>query len=519
MEPGRRVFGRFEITGPLPDVGDLERHAAVEVETGREVELVRPGALAALRPGARERFRAAWNPEEAQHLPPSRLPALAVGELDGRPAAIRPRVAVAWSPTRRLTADRALELAGWLLPALTVSPPPGGVLTTEDVVVDATGRPWLAPTGIVPKPTVSNPPLHTPPNSADSEIDRARYGLGVLLFRAVSGEWPFEPTGDRARLSERQNTPTPLDQVAEVPDALANVVNSLVHPDAARRARAAVPPPIEPPSLPVQDKPHRPPSARIAVPEKAAPTLRRDAPVDDYAIVLHSHQATDAARRRLAALMDLPANAFVLPSGAPEEVLVATAKTEADAARRLAELTPAGAPLEVVSTATPTEATTAMSVGLAGLLLGAPAMGFALGPFGAALVAMLALVGMLFGWRAMTAAARRRDTLQRTGQYVERGPRAAPALADGAQQLGVGRRAQSARKAVLLADLPDTVRIDLLASIDELEAAGGQSPEAVQAGLDDIAHTAREWSEQGPSAEDALSRARRAVAAARGVHR
>ena len=79
MEPGRTVFGRYEITGPLPDIGELERHAARDTHSGDEVEVIRPSALAALRPGARDRFRDAWDSAVGDRLPAARLPALATG--------------------------------------------------------------------------------------------------------------------------------------------------------------------------------------------------------------------------------------------------------------------------------------------------------------------------------------------------------------------------------------------------------------------------------------------------------
>jgi hypothetical protein len=521
METGRQVFGRFKITGPLPDVGDLERHAAVEVETGREVELVRPGALAALRPGARDRFREAWSGPEASSPPPARLGALVVGELDGRPAAIRPRMHTEWSANLRLTPDQARELAGWVLPALMVAPPPGGTFTPQDLMLDPTGRPWIAPSGTVPKPSVTAPPLFTPPDPTDADIDQARYGFGVLLYRALSGSWPFEPTGDQAKLRERQRTPAPIRQVApDIPAQVAQLVDQLVHPDAAIRSRAAMPPPLSPPVLPLPERAPRPPATTApAVRPPARTGARRDVPMDAFAIVLDNARATESSRRRLAALLDLPADAFHLPSGAPAEVLVDSANTPEAAAARLDALMAARAPLSIVGTDPPQQARMLMAGGGAALVLLAPLFGFLTGPVGAGLVAILALAALGMGWQQLSQATSRLDTLRRTGQYVERGPRAAPALADGARELGVARKAQAARKAILVGDLPDTVRIDLLQSVDDLEGIGTDAQADVLGALQDIIQTAEGWSDRAEAPEDALSRARRAVAAARGVQR
>ena len=235
--------------------------------------------------------------------------------------------------------------------------------------------------------------------------------------------------------------------------------------------------------------------------------------------MLHHGQATDGARTRLAALLDRPADAFQMPHGAPDEVLVASATTPELAAARLAELQLSGAPLSLVSTDTPRPAQTALVGGGLGLVLLAPVLAFLLGFAGFAAAAVPALLAMAWGWRGSVAASTRRDSLRRTGQYAERGPRPAAALTDGAQQVSLGRRAQAARKAVLLADLPDSARVDLFSSIDELEHAAASDPEAVSAGLDDVIDAARSWSTADPSAADAIARARRAVAAVRGVHR
>ena len=83
------------------------------------------------------------------------------------------------------------------------------------------------------------------------------------------------------------------------------------------------------------------------------------------------------------------------------------------------------------------------------------------------------------GWRRWREASQRYAALRRTGQYTERGPQPAAALSDGAQKLGLSRRAQATRKAILLADLPEPVRVDLLESVDELETHRGTDAAAV----------------------------------------
>lgn len=517
METGRQVFGRFEITGPLPDVGELERHAAVEVETGRAVELIRPTALAALRPKTRQQFRAVWTPPAGAPLPSARLAALAVGDLDGRPAAVRPRMHGAPGTAFRLDAAQARELAGFILPALTVAPPPGGDLTAHDLLLDTDGRPWLAPSGVPPKATITSPPIHLPPSPEESEVDRARYGFGVFLYKAVTGVLPFEPTGNVAILRERQQTPTPAVQVAPgLPDDLRTLLDTLVHPDAAHRARAATPPPTGPPVLPMMERAPRPRPQR-APHIRQPPSARRDVPLGAFAIVLDQRTATAASRRRLAALLDRPSDAFVLPAGAPAEVLVEATTTLEQAQARMAALAPAGAPLAIRSTEPPPATRSLLAGGATGAVLLLPTA-LLFGSVVAGLGALLSVGAAVVGWRRWREASHRYTLLQRTGKYTERGPQPAAALSDGAQMLSLSRRAQATRKAILLADLPEPVRVDLLESVDELESQGGTDAAAVHQALDEIGDAARTWHQQPhstDSSDDALTRARRAVAAAR----
>ncbi|HCH62125.1 MAG TPA: hypothetical protein DFR83_04925 [Deltaproteobacteria bacterium] len=381
-------------------------------------------------------------------------------------------------------------------------------------MLDPTGRPWLAPAGITTKPSLSSPPIHSPPNANESAIDRARYGFGVFLYKAVTGVWPFEPTGDQAQLRERQRTPIPVRQVApDLPEDLQRLLDTRVHPNAPERARAATPPPIAPPTLPLSVRPPRPrtPAESRARP---APTARRDTHLGAFAIVLDQRTATAAARRRLAALLDRPAHAFVLPAGAPADILVEPALTMEQAQERLHALAPAGAPLRILSTDAPATAHQLRIGGVLGALLLLPTA-LLMGSFIAAVGAVVSAAAALAGQRRIRTVAAQRDLLKRTGQYTERGPQPAAALSDGAQRLGLARRAQATRKAILLANLPDPVRVDLLAAVDELEAGPGTDAGALCSALDEIRDTASSWEREPASAETALNKARKAVAAAK----
>ena len=152
------------------------------------------------------------------------------------------------------------------------------------------------------------------------------------------------------------------------------------------------------------------------------------------------------------------------------------------------------------------------------------------GPLALVSVVLLGVAAIAWGWAQVRAAARVGEQLKVSDQLARRGPTAAPALADGASQVHLHARAQAARKSVLLADLADPVRIDLLASIDELtdlpSAARGEVLQAHVVGLDDIQAAAIELStansppdSRAGKEEGALSRARRSVAAARATRK
>ncbi len=531
MEPGHRVFDRYEIVSPLPDIGEVERHVARDTITGDEVELIRPSALAALRPNARERFREAWRTEAQGPLPPARLPALAVGEVEGRPAAIRPRVSSAWTAQVRLAEADLPAIVGWLMPALLVAPPPDGLLTPEDVVIDPNGRPWLAPTGVVPKFSLQQPPVYDAPEPTELASDRARYGLGVLMYRSVVGSLPFDGTADRERLRDNQRHPhAPRATAPHLSEKTAQLLATLVDPRAEVRATVAIPPPLAPPVVTLPSAAPRPPvSGDLPRTESLRPSAgaRRDQPLPPYVVVLDNTKVSDGGRTRLAALLDLPADAFRLPPSASPEVLVMGATTETEGLARLQELSPAGAPLQLVSTEAPPLARQAMlGGGVAALVLG-PLLALFIGMLALPFAVLPGLVAALWGARQARESNERAARLKQTGQYIARGPRAAPALADGAARVSLARKAQAVRRAILQADLADAPRLDFLEAVDALDLSprDDAATDAHIEALDELLHAVSAL--QGPaetartggasSSADAVRRAREAAAAARKV--
>ena len=343
METGRQVFGRFEITGPLPDVGELERHAAVEVETGRAVA-IRPTALAALRPQTRQRFRAVWTPPAGAPLPSARLAALAVGDLDGRPAAIRPRMHGAPGTAFRLDAGQARACGSSA--CLRCSTAGGDLTATTSSRYD--GRPWLAPSKVPPKATLTSPPI-MPPSPEESEVDRARR-FWCSSVQAVTGVLPFEPTGNVAILRERQQTPTPA---ARAPGLL-TISEHCSTPQASRCSVCAGRQRPRPSFLQRYRWWSVPSATAAAYPQHSAATQRPSRhPARGVC-----HRAEPANRhRRIATTTRRPPRPterrLCAPRGAPVEILVEAATTLEQAQARMAALAPAGAPLAIRSTDPP----------------------------------------------------------------------------------------------------------------------------------------------------------------------
>ncbi len=531
-----RVHARYTEGAPLAPAGELLRAQGQDSVTGAPVEIVRPAPHAALRDGARARFARAWTPRPPAH--PAWLPALAGPAPDGKPVGVRPAIGAPWQPDQRLAADEVRQLAGWLGGGLLAGGLEGG-LAHEDLVLDADGVPRISPAGLVRVESIAALPYHVPPrrdSGPAGDRDAALYGLGVVLFRALTGAWPAEGRSPAALHAAQARPRRARELRPEVPADVDALLAALLDPDPSRRAPAVAavahdrPPVLALPAAAPAPAPAAAPAAATAAPAlrvtQAAPA-RSAARVDDalppWLVVLDRAAATEASLRRLEALLpDLPH--FALRDGMRDEsaVIVGTAPTEA-AARSLAEsLGRAGAPLTVQSAAAPAPAVWGQVLGWVGAAVLAPVLGFLLaGPVAAGLGIALSLVLALVGGVAVRRSKEQARALAR--------PESARLPALPSAQSAVLDAIRTARQTILGAELAAPLRVDLLDALDGIETAALATTDARPDELADLRAAAAEVGAAATAAVDggarpeasraAVDAARRRAAAARAALR
>lgn len=523
LREGSQVLGRFTVGAALPPQGELLRYAATD-EAGASAELVVAGPRAALRDASGERARTAGR------LPvhPAVLPAT-LGDVEGRPARVRVPV-TPWPPATRLDPAQASAVLAWLTPAVMAAGAAlDGVVTADDLVLDSAGVPRISPSGLVRERSLARLPVHEAPEGGRASPGAAAlYGLGALLFEAVTGQAHVSAAnlGDLAAARQR---PMPARQARpDLPDPLARLLDALVHPDPAVRlqAAAALPPPVAPPTLQLAPALSAPPTlAPVATtrstPHSTEPAVAtspsRDVALDDWVVLFDPAESTDGARRRLAALLDVPVAA--LEGRGPR--VVAHGRTEDAALDRLGALESAGAALRV--TRRPRGRAGPMVVLLAALLCGLAALALPspLTPF-----AIGGAVGLLVGANV---------AMKRAGPSDLKPSEVARAWSSLQAQIGAqddghahpeARRAvRHARAALLQADLADAMRVDLLEGLDDLDAqldglsADGDAAPVIGA-AEAVAQAASTRAADGPSdATDAVLDRARAAARALGQRR
>ena len=159
LRSGEIVLDRFKLMAELPGTADLWRWSAEDQSTGALVEVVAPTLLAALRPGASQRFLDAPTP-----LGSACLDRLAEGLAGKLAVAARPANRGPWPEMIRIKPEQALAVAAWLGPEiLEAQPALSDGLCAEDLVLDAAGVPLLAPTALVHGGAIHQPPRHRPP--------------------------------------------------------------------------------------------------------------------------------------------------------------------------------------------------------------------------------------------------------------------------------------------------------------------------------------------------------------------
>lgn len=238
MKSGELRVGRFRIVGePLGEGASTRAVPAVDEQTGREVVLRPlhdhllddPAAMARIRAlaGAAGRFahphaamvRGLWSEEGRPILVVDRVDGIPLDRVEG-PLVPEAVVALGVQVCEALVAAHAAGVVhGDLRPGHVLVGPPGAVVCDFGAGPDAV--PPVRPGQTAPEVQAGAPPGR----AADL------YGLGVVLYRALTGELPFRADTPFAALAAQEKGPaTPTG-----PAGLAQLVRELLHPDPLRR--------------------------------------------------------------------------------------------------------------------------------------------------------------------------------------------------------------------------------------------------------------------------------------------
>ncbi len=490
MQPGQRVLGRFVLEERQSADDDQLRWSARDEVSGEPVEVVAPAGRVALRPGAAACFARA-SELAATDDAPALLPPLAHGTEDGRPLAARPRTRGPIDTPLRLDPDQALAWANWLAPAvLAADGALGGELSPRDLVVDADGVLRLAPAGLVPARSEVHPPRHRAPEVLAGNAPQpgsSLYGLGVMLFSALSGAWPVDATTAAALRNYALETGRPARSLASArPDldpGVVAVVDGLLDRDPDRRlatARALGA------GAPVQARAHASPAATPATASTGPPGVKttRLAPPPGRAridrqpaawlVTADAGALTDAARTRAAALLGVPPATVDELADRELPVPLDEAPTEAAAAKRATALSDQGLPTRVDrggAPAAPAAAAVAEGVG-AGMLAAVAALALLLaGTVGGLALPVAAVLGLLAVLLTTLSVVSAREALRRRRLVTAQGlVDTAPPPGEADPVARLGNALQGVRADILRSELPTVVRVDLEGAADEIDA-------------------------------------------------
>ena len=468
---GTALVGRYQVGEPLPGTSERARWRAVDRADGGAVEIVAPIGSAALRPGAAERLARALDglPEHPAILPQSLLRG-----PRGEVAAVRPALQAAWEPGLRLSADEVRALAAWLGPAVLASGAQlGEGLTADDLVVDPAGVVRLAPSGLVRADSAAHLPRHRAPELAAGGIGDGRaalYGLGALLFRALTGQEAVvaRSLGD---LSIAKHSPLRAAALvaglpADVDALLAGLLST--DPDARVAALQGLPEarPVTLSLPPARLAPRAPSGLPAPRPAGLPATARRDLALPPYVVTVSPVGLHAGQLRRLAAWAGVPSSRL---QGWDAPVVVGGAATAREAEALAGPMRDSGLDAAVADLSPPWgRGLLALALALAGA--GSLLVGALLFPF---LIVAIVLLGAA-GWLGATAWSRARlqARLRESAARLREGDARPLAEVEG--------RLSSVRRGLLTADLPDPMRVDLLSQVDELEDQLAQVPPQAQ---------------------------------------
>lgn len=333
---------RWELGEELPGSSELRRYRLRDLETDASMELWEPRASVRLRPGVQDAIAAATRASPTADAALSRIP---LPTEQGKVLITASTQGSLADRELRLAPAQALELARWLSPAvLDPRSTTGGRLRADDVVLDEAGVPRLLSLGLPAAEAVLEVPHHTAP-----EVLRGRppdpasglYGLGVMLFRGLTGAWPVPAKNLQDLLARSPDPIRPSTLRPDLPPAVDVLVQGLLSTDPAERVAAVRdlgtwqgPPPVL--DLAPRATPERP---KLTPPTTAITTTAATHPAErpgHNLVVAQVHDLPPSARYLVSALAGLDESRIMRAAHRKQGVVVA-GLAGADAAQALAQ--------------------------------------------------------------------------------------------------------------------------------------------------------------------------------------
>lgn len=365
------------------------------------MELWEPRASVRLRPGVEAAIARATVASPTAAAAASRIP---VPTEQGKVLITRSTQGSLAERDIRFAPAQAIELARWLAPAvLDPRSTLGGRLRPEDIVLDEEGVPQLLSLGLPAAEAVLEVPHHTAP-----EVLRGRqpdpaaglYGLGVVLFRGLTGTWPVPAKNLQDLLSRSPDAIRPSTLRPDLPPSVDVLVEGLLSVEPQRRVEAVRdlgawtgPPPML--DLPTRAVPARP---KLTPASTTLTTTASTAPAErpgHNLVVAQVHDLPPSARYLVAALAGLD-EAQIMRAASRRQGVVVAGLAGLDAADALAQRMGAHGIQAHVRGSTGTGRGALFLLALAAFVTAAPTL--LLSPIAALAVASVGFVLALLAW-------------------------------------------------------------------------------------------------------------------------
>jgi len=338
---GDRIGVRWVLGDELPGTAELRRYRLRDLETDASMELWEPRASVRLRPGVEGAIASATQASPTADAALSRIP---VPTQQGKVLITRTTQGSLADRDLRLAPTEALELARWLAPAvLDPRSTTGGRLRPDDIVLDEHGVPRLLTLGLPAAEAVLEVPHHTAPEVLRGRTPDAAsglYGLGVMLFRSLTGAWPVPAKNLQDLLSRSPEAIRPSTLRPDLPPSVDVLVEALLSVDPANRIEAVrdlgawtgPEPVLDLAPRAVPQRPKLTPTTTAVTTTSATSLATRPG---NNLVVAQVHDLPPSGRYLVAALAGLDEAAIMKASGRRQGVVIA-GLASSDAAQALA---------------------------------------------------------------------------------------------------------------------------------------------------------------------------------------